>query len=171
MSVPSKILLFAFVLPLCCLCSCQNIAPGTPSEASDSVVVRSHVRAVETSDGMGEQAMETLQTLFALVLSDAHDSAAHYIAYRGLERSDDFTRAFNYASPDERVEVDKVCTKIKVMLHNLAETRFLEFSTENESEGEWQVWQVEFVQADGNSTQAAFALLDAQGQLLLGDID
>ena len=171
MSVPSKLLLFAFVLHVCCLSSCQNIAPGTPSEATDSVVVRSHVRAVETSDGMGEPSKEALQALFGLVLSDAYDSAAHYIAYRGLERTDDFTRSFNYASPDERVEVDKVCTKIKVMLHDLTETRFLEFYTEKESEGEWQVWQMEFVHEDGESTQAAFGLLDVQGQMLLGDID
>lgn len=108
-----------------------------------------------------------------LELAKAGDCAglAPSIALRVGTGDDVWHRGLRYEVEEEKLEADKECAMLQVIVTGLQETRFLEFTTVDEREGEWLVWNVELKYADGTVEQKAFAFLNANGLYLLGDID
>lgn len=150
---------------------CQKPAPPpstTPTVDTKGVVAADPDSQVEAD---GDSARVVLETIFAEVLLDECDSIAPLVAYRGIGGEGDYKRACDYSLPDERVTVDKICAQIKVLLHDLTQTTFDEFSIEEEAEGYWHVWKVRFDHSDGSQSTSTFGLIEATGKLLLGDID
>ncbi len=91
--------------------------------------------------------------MFGTVTAKDRAGLAPFIAYRGEDEARKWKDASNYEAAGEKSRVDQVFSKI-------------EFLMTKGSEGTWLVWHIGF-----GTERAAFACLDVDGKILLGDID
>jgi len=95
---------------------------------------------------------------------------APFIIYRGDDKKRAWKDFANYNNEDEKNGVDNVCFKINQTVNQDSSYKILKFQKEKESEGEWNVLQIEYVKK-GKTKIAAFAFLKVKNKFGLGDID
>jgi hypothetical protein len=95
---------------------------------------------------------------------------APFIIYRGDDKKRAWKDFANYNNEDEKNGVDNVCFKINQTVNQDSSYKILKFHKEKESEGEWNVLQIEYVKK-GKTKIAAFAFLKVKNKFGLGDID
>ena len=106
-----------------------------------------------------------LQQLFDRVKADDAPGASKWIVYRGSDAKRKWKAVVGYRSDEDKARVTRVMRSLKKYL-DAGSPQFESFETEKESEGEWLIWRVKF-----GDEQAAFACLDIDGTIALGDID
>jgi hypothetical protein len=159
-------------------CPCEAREGHEASGKAGQVQVKEHesgmieepetVRTDEVSDA--EDVKQALLELFRHCHSGEYEKAAGYIVYRGSDKTSAWKRTCSYADPDEKGQVEEVCSAIKGFLQEGGNPQFLEFTTETESEGQWLVWKVRF-EAAGGPEEIFFAFLRLGEVYALGDID
>lgn len=134
-----------------------EVPPATPPPATTAV---------------GADAVKAaVQQLLDLATAGDCAAMAPMIALSHTNTADDWKRGMNYATPAEKIAVDKQCAMLQVIVTDMKDYQFKEFSQEKESEGEWNIWVVEMKYADGSAEERAFAMLAQGNGYLLGDID
>ncbi len=116
-----------------------------------------------------EEVKQTLFTIFELSKENKYEQLAPYLVYRGNDEQRKWKDICNLNHPDE-VEQLKLLSKEINRLHQISEPKFVEFIQQEESEGKWYVWKLEF-KNDTKTRPAYFAFLKINGQYAIGDID
>lgn len=114
---------------------------------------------------------DRLLELFDLSLESIYSEAASYCVYRGSDESREWKDVYNYEDEDDIKEVKGICNRIKHYLDESTEYNFGEFSTESESEGVWNIWEVIFTMGEGKQKKVYFCFLNIDGKYAIGDID
>ena len=114
---------------------------------------------------------DRLLELFDLCLESNYSEAASYCVYRGTDESREWKDVCNYEDEKDIKEVKGICIRIKNYLDESIEYNFGEFSTESESEGVWNVWEVIFTMDESKQKKVYFCLLNIDGKYAIGDID
>ena len=114
---------------------------------------------------------DRLLELFDLSLESNYSEAASYCVYRGSDKSREWKDVCNYEDEEDIKEVKGICNRIKEYLDESIEYNFGEFSTESESEGVWNVWEVIFIKENYGSYKMYFCFLEINGKYAIGDID
>jgi hypothetical protein len=117
------------------------------------------------SDKVGDR----LHKLFILCFTDNYKDASKYIVYRGRDTSRAWKDVYDYENEDERKSVIDVCNRIKNYLEEGGDYELTDFTEEEESEGVWYTWLVEFIK--GNHKKVYFSFLKVGKRYALGDID
>lgn len=117
-----------------------------------------------------EKARESLETLFSSCASGDFEKAAGYIVYRGSDKAREWKDTCTYAGDEEKEQVHSICARINEYQAGGSRYSFIEFSLEEESEGNWYVLEVAFTSPDEKES-AVFAFLEINGRFALGDID
>ena len=118
-----------------------------------------------------EMVKERLLELFDLSLESNYSEAASYCVYRGSDESREWKDVCNYEDEEDIIEVKGICIRIKKYLDESIEYNFGEFSTESESEGVWNVWEVIFTKDNDKQNKVYFCFLNIDGKYAIGDID
>ena len=118
-----------------------------------------------------EMVKERLLELFDLCLESNYSEAASYCVYRGTDESREWKDVCNYEDEEDIIEVKGICIRIKKYLDESIEYNFGEFSTESESEGVWNVWEVIFTKDNDKQNKVYFCFLNIDGKYAIGDID
>lgn len=116
-----------------------------------------------------ESVGDKLNKLFVLCFTENYKSAAKYIVYRGDDTSRIWKDVYNYNDELERKAVIEICKRIKHYLETGGDYELSEFSEEEESEGTWYTWLVEFQK--GDKRNVSFSFLKIGKRYALGDID
>ncbi|MFM2376496.1 MAG: hypothetical protein RLZZ165_1593 [Bacteroidota bacterium] len=124
---------------------------------------------VASGDAGGGPAKEALNLILDLAKAGDCETIAPLLAYKS--GADAWKRGMHYNVLEERLEAEKECAKLEVIVAGLQHLEFLEFSTDVEREGEWLIWIVKLSYEDGTTEEKAFAFLNVSGIHLLGDID
>ena len=119
----------------------------------------------------GEAVKAALDKLLDLAQNGECSAMAPLIALSHSDTDDDWKRSMRYDVPNERVKVDKECARLQVLVADLKGHKFQDFSQEDESEGQWNIWTVGLQYNDGNTEIHSFAFLPNGNGYLLGDID
>ncbi len=119
--------------------------------------------------GQSEQVGDRLHKLFVLCFTDNYKAASKYIVYRGADTTRKWKDVYDFENEDEKKEVISVCKEIKSYLEEGGDYELTDFSEEEESEGIWYVWLVEFKK--GSHKKVHFAFLKIGKKYALGDID
>ena len=114
---------------------------------------------------------ERLLELFDLSLESNYSEAASYCVYRGSDLSRKWKDVCNYKDEEDIKEVKGICNRIKKYLDESTEYDFGEFSTESESEGVWNVWEVIFAKDNDKQKKVYFCFLNIEDDYAIGDID
>jgi hypothetical protein len=125
--------------------------------------------AVSTVWGQSEQVGDRLHKLFVLCFTDNYKDASKYIVYRGADTTRKWKDVYDFDREDEKKEIISVCKEIKSYLEEGGDYELTDFSQEEESEGKWYVWLVEFKK--GSHRKVHFAFLKIGKKYALGDID
>ena len=97
--------------------------------------------------------------------------AAPYIVYRGADKARAWKDFVHYDNKEEREETDAICKKLNRIVNTEGSNySMVQYFTEKESEGTWQVLIVSYT-VDGTAKKAAFAFLKIGNRIGLGDID
>lgn len=121
--------------------------------------------------GDSENVKERLIELFELSKEGDYTSAASYVVYRGPDESREWNDVCNVEDEEEMKEVMGICLRIKGYLDESTDYTFEEYSTEEESEGIWHVWEVLFERENEEPRKVYFCFLDINGEYAIGDID
>lgn len=165
-----------FVLTACMifLLGCENGKPGKEPE-KQPVTVQPIVDPPRNESSNTEKAEKdtkaTLDRLFALAKDGNCKGMPSMLIYRGENKAEMWKRSLSYSNPDERIEIEKRCGILQVLVMDLKETTFVEFSQEQESEGLWNIWEVKMDYLDGSAEKKFFAFLPINGGYALADID
>ena len=103
---------------------------------------------VISASAQSESVGERLQKLFVLSFTDNYKTAAKYIVYRGDDTSRAWKDVYNYYNEDEKKAVIEICKRIKNYLEMGGDYELSEFTEDEESEGTWYTWLVEFQKGD-----------------------
>ncbi len=122
-----------------------------------------------TSFAQGDKVGDRLHKLFILCFTDNFKVASKYIVYRGSDTSRIWKDVYNYENEEERKSVVDICIRIKNYLLEGGDYELTEFSEDEESEGIWYTWLVEFVK--GKHRKVRFSFLKIGKKYALGDID
>jgi hypothetical protein len=123
------------------------------------------VNSYAQSDAVGER----LQKLFVLSFTDNYKAAAKYIVYRGDDTSRAWKDVYDYYNEEEKKAVIDICKRIKNYLVTGGDYELTDFTEEEESEGTWYTWLVEFQK--GDKRKVSFSFLKIGKKYALGDID
>ncbi len=148
----TRVTTLAWVLTLGLLAGCGEPPRHSPAKHEAEVKTKRRVVAEITR-------------MFGMVTAKDRAGLAPFIAYRGNDKARKWKDGSNYDAADEKSRVDQVFSKIEFLMMSGSPT-FEEFESETESEGTWLVWHIGF----GNK-RAAFACLEVDGKIILGDID
>ena len=122
------------------------------------------------TSGNDQQVLQRLIMLFEMARERNYHQAAHFIAYRGSDKSREYQGPFNYDIADERRPVEALLNRIAGWLEDSDDHDFGEY-LEQETDGrKWHAWEVIF-QKGGERKVRYFGFLHLNGQFLLGDID
>lgn len=124
---------------------------------------------IGTGSAQSDKVGDRLHKLFILCFTDNYKDAAKYIVYRGSDTSRIWKDVYNYNNEDEKKSVIGACKTIKAYLEEGGDYELTEFSEEEESEGVWYTWLVEFKK--GNHKKVYFSFLKVGKRYALGDID
>jgi hypothetical protein len=122
---------------------------------------------VDESDLVKERLIE----LFNLSTESNYTDAASYCVYRGSDESRNWNDVYNPENEEEMRQVVGICKRIKGYIDESTEHVFVEFETEEESEGVWNIWEVIFTKESGEKNIRYFAFLEINGEYAIGDID
>jgi len=125
----------------------------------------STVSVFSQSDKVGDR----LHKLFILCFTDNFKDASKYIVYRGSDTTRKWKDVYDYENEEEKKSVIDVCKRIKNYLDEGGDYELTEFTEEEESEGVWYTWLVEF--SKGNHKKVYFSFLKVGKRYSLGDID
>lgn len=117
-----------------------------------------------------ENVKQTIIKIFDLVAAGKSNDLAEYIVYRGDDENRKWKDYCRYDNPDEKNQVQNIHQRIADR-YLPSKYAFVKFQTQKESEGEWLVWEMEFITNEIESTKVYFAFLKVDGKYLLGDID
>ena len=112
-----------------------------------------------------ELSKKELEKIFNLCKLDKDFKLAQYVVYRGDDEARKWKDSSHPKRQDEMKAVRKMKSSIKKYLAK-GEYTFEEFFQEEESEGVWNVWKVNF-----NGKSVYFAMLKINGKYAIGDID
>ena len=129
------------------------------------IIFISNFSVFAQSDQVGDR----LNKLFVLCFTDNYKAASKYIVYRGADTTRKWKDVYNFENEDEKKEVISVCKEIKSYLEEGGDYELTDFTEEEESEGVWYVWLVEFKK--GTHKKVHFAFLKIGKKYALGDID
>jgi len=118
-----------------------------------------------------ENVKERLIELFELSKEGDYTEAASYCVYRGPDESREWNDVYNIENEEEIKGVMGICNRIKGYLDESTDYTFEKYSTEEESEGVWYVWEVMFEREDKEPKKVYFCFLDINGEYAIGDID
>jgi len=124
----------------------------------------------ETPDPEGIKARKSLLELFDFCGSGDYEKAAEYIVYRGPDETRKWKSVCDYGNAEEKKQVEGVCGRIKGYLTISDRFELGQFTTEEESEGKWLVWEVIFF-AGEKKEKVYFAFLQVGERYAVGDID
>ena len=124
---------------------------------------------VISASAQSESVGERLQKLFVLSFTDNYKTAAKYIVYRGDDTARAWKDVYNYYNEDEKKAVIEICKRIKNYLETGGDYELSEFTEDEESEGTWYTWLVEFQK--GDKRKVYFSFLKIGKRYALGDID
>lgn len=111
----------------------------------------------------------TLERMFTMCELQNDSALAEYVIYRGDDTSRKWKDHCQVNAADEMRQVISLRNRINnYLLPN--EYKFVEFTTQTESEGTWYVWELE-VKFKYETQKVFFAFLNINGQYVLGDID
>lgn len=116
-----------------------------------------------------DQVGDRLNKLFVLCFTDNYKAASKYIVYRGDDTTRKWKDVYNFKNEDEQKDVIAVCREIKSYLEEGGDYELTDFTEEEESEGTWYIWLVEFKK--GTHKKVHFAFLKIGKKYALGDID
>lgn len=156
------------LIPMLALAACSQPAQQTSAGGNTSSANTSPAPVVE-KEGGGEELKEPLNQLLELAKQGNCKAMDGKLARH--EKSGPWKHSLSYSDEQERLEIEKMCAKLQVMVAGLDHVEFAEFIRETESEGEWNVWEVVLHYQDGSSEKNAFAFLPSDQGYLLGDID
>lgn len=123
------------------------------------------------TSGAAKEVRETVEELFEICQNGDFSQAAALLVYRGDDPERKWKSPMNYEKESERLDVNKRCAQLQVLLTGLKSHEFLEFFQETESEGEWNIWTMAFEYEDGTREEQSLAFLRVDQAYLLGDID
>ena len=132
-----------------------------------SVISSSVLAQVDESENVKERLIE----LFELSKEGDYTVAASYVVYRGPDEAREWKDVCNTENEEELKDVMGICFRIKGYLDESTGYTFEEYSTEEESEGVWCVWEVLFEREDKEPKKVYFCFLDIDGKYAIGDID
>ena len=96
--------------------------------------------------------------------------AAPYIVYQGDDEARRWKSVTNYSKPDEKEQVDIICTRINQSINQDTAYRITRFVTNKECEGIWNLVYVSY-KKDGRNRNITFAFLKIGKTYAIGDID
>ena len=96
--------------------------------------------------------------------------AAPYIAYMGDDESRKWKDVADYTKPEERIQVDDICSKINNTVNQDSNYKFIGYRIEHESEGTWHAMTISH-KKKGENKRTALAFLKIGDRFILGDID
>ena len=163
---PTTVLLLALLLIVGCNEKGKPGLTGKPHGSATATPAADPVDAAVSEQG-SRQAVERILTVVKL---DNPSELAPYMAYKGADKSIHFTRAYDYTSEVEKVDVDKTYAQLQVLLLGMQEMDYVAFSQERESEATWNVWQLALFYEDGSKEQVSMALVEVDGEYLLADL-
>lgn len=150
------------------LMACDPPSPS-PKPQPPAPPTATHHSTATIPDGQAVKA--ALDTVLALARAGNCVDMAPLLAFHGERSSDAWHRALRYEVEAEKLEVEKECAKLQVLVTGLASHTCEEFATEVEDEGEWLIWKVTLAYQDGDTELRSFAFLQVKGTYLLGDIN
>jgi hypothetical protein len=169
------------ILPVLCLAACG--APGTqvepvaplevePIEAPAPAPPIPPGEPVEAAapPAVDQAVKQRIEELFGLCKSGSFEEAAGYVVYRGDDPSLKWKTVCDYSTEEGQKAVHGACNRINAYLSAADSWEFEEFEMEQESEGDWLVWEVAFVKGSERKL-VYFAFLEVEGVHALGDID
>ena len=118
-----------------------------------------------------ENVKERLIELFELSIESDYTEAASYCVYRGPDESREWNDVCNIEDEEELKDVMGICLRIKGYLDESTGYTFEKYSTEEESEGVWHIWEVMFERENEEPKKVYFCFLDINGEYAIGDID
>jgi hypothetical protein len=119
----------------------------------------------------GEAVKAALTTILTHAQMGDCESMAPLLAYKTGNSPDTWHRGLRYDVEPEKLEAEKECAKLQVLVTGMQQYIFTEFATEQEQEGEWLIWKVKLQYQGGESAEKAFAFLEVADGYILGDID
>ncbi len=116
-----------------------------------------------------EQVKGVIHQIFELCKEEQDIRLAEFIVYRGDDQERRWKDVCNTSDPNDMERVRSIRRRIqkKIIPYKY---EFIKFITEEESEGQWYVWELKLTKGD-QTKKIYLAFLNIQGEFALGDID
>ena len=114
---------------------------------------------------------ESLDKILDLFSHSTNQIAASWIVYSGEDSTRNWKSVFRYSVKDEKVKVDIMSAKVRMLSEEASEMKKGKFRIETESEGTWYIQELIYTFPDGKTENKYFGFLKVNEKYCHADID